>query len=106
MKLGRGRKHQLLDSEAPSSKSRKTNAQSPGAWRQWPRGPTAFRPAPQGLRISDYFPVKVKLIGMFSLPVMVTSWVCLPRVSCQAVIVYFPGGKLPNENAPSSPVTE
>ena len=50
--------------------------------------------------------LKTKLSGTVSLPVIVTSWFCVPRVSCQAVIVYLPGGRLLSEKAPLSPVTE
>jgi hypothetical protein len=55
---------------------------------------------------SGYFALKTKLIGVPSFPVMVISCVCVPRVSCHAVSVYFPGGKLGNVKVPSSPVTE
>ena len=61
---------------------------------------------PKLQRACGYFALKTKLIGVASFPVMVISCVCVPRVSCHAVSVYFPGGKLGNVKVPSSPVTE
>lgn len=61
---------------------------------------------PKLQRACGYFALKTKLIGVASVPVMVISCVCVPRVSCHAVSVYFPGGKLGNVKVPSSPVTE
>jgi hypothetical protein len=72
---------------------------------RWVGEPTAFHLAQLRETGPVYFPVKAKLMGAVSFPVIVTSWVSLPSVSCHAVIVYFPGGKLLSEKEPSEPVT-
>lgn len=72
---------------------------------RWVGEPTAVHLAQLRETAPVYFPVKVKLMGAVSFPVIVTSWVSLPSVSCHAVIVYFPGGKLLSEKEPSEPVT-
>lgn len=72
---------------------------------RWIGEPTAVHLAQLRETVPVYFPVKAKLIGAVSFPAIVTSWVSLPSVSCHAVIVYFPGGKLFSEKEPSEPVT-
>src|SRR5208283_2864231 len=49
--------------------------------------------------------LKTKLMVWVSVPVMVTSCDSGPNDSCQAVMVYLPGGKLGSENEPPGPVT-
>src|SRR6187402_532802 len=58
-----------------------------------------------GIAASSSYPLKVKATSFDSLAPIVTLAVLVPNFSCQASIVYVPGGSPLSWNDPSAPVT-